>query len=81
MSIFDSLGNQQAQRQQITPQQAIQQLRSNPASVLKQAGLSVPDGMSNPQQIIQHLLQSGQVPQARYQQAMQMMGRMQGLRG
>ena len=76
MSIFDSLGNQQAQRQQITPQQAIQQLRSNPASVLKQAGLSVPDGMSNPQQIIQHLLQSGQVPQARYQQAMQMMGRM-----
>lgn len=77
MSIFDSLGGQQAQRQQITPQQAIQQLRSNPASVLKQAGLSVPDGMNNPQQIINHLLQSGQVPQARYQQAMQMMGRMQ----
>lgn len=74
MSIFDSLGGQQ--KQQITPQQALQQLRENPAGVLKQAGLSVPDGMSNPQQIIQHLLQSGQVPQARYQQAMQMMGRM-----
>lgn len=76
MSIFDSLGNQKAQRQQVTPQQALQQLRSNPAAVLKQAGLSVPDGMRNPQQIINHLLQSGQVPQARYQQAMQMMGRM-----
>ena len=76
MSIFDSLGGQRQPAPQITPQQALQQLRSNPAAVLKQAGLSVPDGMSNPQQIIQHLLQSGQVPQARYQQAMQMMGRM-----
>ena len=77
MGIFDSLsGQRQQQAPQITPQQAMQQLRSNPAAVLKQAGLSVPDGMSNPQQIVQHLLQSGQVPQARYQQAMQMMGRM-----
>jgi hypothetical protein len=54
----------------------LSQLRQNPASVLKQAGLNIPAGMNNPQQIINHLLQSGQVPQSRYQQAMQMMSKM-----
>lgn len=70
MSIIDSLPSQK-----MTPQQAMQQLRSNPVGVLKQAGLNVPDGMNDPRQIVNHLLQSGQVPQNRFTQIMQMMGR------
>ena len=71
MSIYDALTT----KAPANPVQMLQQIRSNPAAVLRQRGLNIPDGMTNPQQIIQHLLSSGQVPQARYQQAMQMMGR------
>ena len=72
MSMFDQLGKSQIP-QQMNPMQAMQQLRANPASFLRARGLNIPDGINNPSQIIQHLLQSGQVPQARYQQAVQMM--------
>ena len=72
MSIFNSLGGGN-QQQQITPQQAMSQLQSDPSGTLKQFGLNVPAGMNNPQQIVQHLLQSGQVPQGKINQAMQMM--------
>lgn len=70
MSIFDSLG-----QQQMNPMQMMNQLRSNPSAVLKQRGLNVPDGMTNPQQIVQHLLNSGQISNSRLQSVMQMMGR------
>lgn len=72
MSLYDQLTGQKMHN----PLQMLSQLRQNPASVLKQAGLNIPAGMNNPQQIINHLLQSGQVPQSRYQQAMQMMSKM-----
>lgn len=72
MSIFDSIGQAP---QQMNPMQMIQQLRSNPAAMLKQRGLNIPAGMNDPQQIIQHLVSSGQVPQARLQQVMSMIGR------
>lgn len=71
MSIFEQLGRQQTAP--ANPAQLIQQIKSDPAGMLRQKGLSIPAGMNNPQQIIQHLIQSGQVPQARYQQVMQMM--------
>ena len=72
MSIYDSLGsNGGQQRQQMTPQEAMRQLRANPAAALKQAGLNIPAGLNNPQAIINHLLQSGQIPQARYARALQ----------
>lgn len=81
MSIFDSLGNGNMQNgQQITPQQALSQLQSDPSGVLKQIGLNVPAGMTNPQQMVQHLMQTGQIPQSRFSQAMQMMGQMMGRR-
>lgn len=67
MGLFDQLG------QQNNPMQMLQQIRQNPAAILQKAGLNIPAGMSDPQQIIQHLMQSGQVSQQRYQQAMQMM--------
>lgn len=73
MGVFDKLGQKP---QQLNPAQMLQQLRSNPVSMLKQAGYNVPNGMNNPQQMINYLLQSGQVPQARYQQAVQMLSRM-----
>jgi len=77
MSIFDSLGSQPKQ-QQMSPGQALQQLKANPAQVLKDRGISIPVGMTNPQQIVQHLVQSGQVPQSRLAQAMQMAQRFVG---
>ncbi len=71
MSIFDALGGQAP----MNPMQMMAQLRSNPAAVLKQRGLNVPDGMNDPQQIVQHLISSGQVSNNALQAAMQMMGR------
>ena len=68
MSFFNQLG-----RQQTNPMQMMQQLRADPAGFLRQAGLNVPAGITDPQQMINHLMQSGQVSQQRYQQAMQMM--------
>ena len=74
MSLFDQLqGGPRAP--QINPQQMLQQLRADPAGTLRQRGLNIPEGMTNPQQIIQHLVQSGQVSNPRLQQAMQMLGR------
>lgn len=78
MSLFDSLQRTSnaapnAQMRVGNPMQLVQQLQANPAAMLKQRGLNIPDGMTNPQQIIQHLVQSGQVPQNRLTQAMQMM--------
>ena len=64
MSIFESLGNAQ-KPQAVNPQQAMQMLKSNPAQELKRAGYSIPAGMNNPTQILQHLLQSGQLTNPR----------------
>ena len=70
--VFDALKGG-APNTPMNPMQMLNALKSDPVSVLRSRGLNIPDGMNNPNQIIQHLLQSGQVPQARYQQAMQMM--------
>lgn len=46
-------------------------------NLLKQQGITVPQGMeNNPQGIIQHLMQSGRIPQGRFNMAQQMMQRM-----
>ena len=45
-------------------------------NLMKQQGIDVPQGMeNNPQAIIQHLIQSGRVPQGRVQQIMSRMFR------
>ena len=65
---------QTSQQLQINPQQAMQQLRSDPVGMLKQAGFNVPENLAgDPGGMIQHLVQSGQVPQTRVTQLMQMM--------
>lgn len=48
------------------------QLRSNPLGVLRQCGFNVPDNLNDPNAIIQHLMNSGQVNQNQYNQARQM---------
>lgn len=64
MSLFNQLGNQP---------NMMNQLRTNPAAMLKQRGLNIPEGMNDPQQIINHLLQTGQINNSRLQMAQQMM--------
>lgn len=49
----------------------LSQLRSNPMLVLSQK-YNIPQGMTNPQDIIQHLLNTNQISQAQVNQAMQM---------
>lgn len=49
----------------------ISQFKSNPMQMLLQK-YNIPQGMSNPQEIIQHLLNSGQISQAQVNQAMKM---------
>lgn len=67
--LFQSFGQQTDPAQQ-NPRDAAMEM-------LKQRGIQIPAGMeNNPQGIIQHLMQSGAVPQNRLQMAQQMMQRM-----
>lgn len=50
----------------------LSQLRSNPLGMLRQMGFNVPQNLNDPNAIIQHLMNSGQVSQAQYEQARQM---------
>lgn len=51
--------------------QMYQQFRQNPMGLLTRK-FNIPQNLNNPQEIIQHLLNSGQVSQAQVNQAMQM---------
>mgnify|MGYP006958159054 CR=1 FL=1 len=77
MSIFDSLG-QRAQPQQMD-QRAMQaelgSIKADPGKYLKGHGFNIPAGMTDPKQITQHLLRTGQVGSPRLQQVMRMLGR------
>lgn len=56
----------------MNPMAMLNQLKQNPLGLLRQAGYNVPDNMTNPQAIIQHLMNSGQISQAQLNQAQQM---------
>ena len=75
MSLFDTLGNKGKQTAPMNPMQMLQALKQNPASMLRQRGLTIPDGMTDPQQMAQYLLSSGQISQRRYNAAMQAAGK------
>ena len=48
--------------QQMNMQEAMAQLQSNPAQMIRQKGYNVPDDIvNNPQATVMHLIQSGQV--------------------
>lgn len=47
-------------------------LMSNPMQMLSKNGFNVPQNLNDPQAIVQHLLNSGQITQDMVNQAMQM---------
>lgn len=56
----------------MNPMQMIQQLQANPIQFLQRAGFNVPSNLNSPNDIIQHLMNSGQVSQDAYNRARQM---------
>ena len=85
MSLFDSLGKTPtptpATNGPSNPMQALSQLRSNPVQMLSKAGFNVPENIgNNPQAIVQHLLNTNQITQQRFNQSQMMANRMMGRR-
>ena len=69
MSLFDKLNNQ--------PQMNMQQLQQNPIGMAKQAGYNIPENLAgNPQAMVQHLIQTGQVANPMLQKIMPMIQRL-----
>lgn len=56
----------------MNPMQTIQQLKANPIQFLQRAGFNVPSNLNDPNAIIQHLMNSGQISQQNYERARQM---------
>ena len=70
--LYQSFGSQpmQAASAQQNPRDAAMEM-------LKQRGIQIPQGMeNNPSAILNHLMQSGQIPQGRLNMAQQVMQRM-----
>lgn len=59
-------------RPMMNPMQLLRQLQTNPAQMLRQAGFNIPQNATDPNAIISHLMESGQITQERYNQARQM---------
>lgn len=83
MSLFDQLGKQPVQEQpQSNPQQAqrafqndLASLKANPVEYAKAHGKNLPEGMTDPSQMVQYLLKSSQVSNPYYQLVMRLIGR------
>lgn len=61
------------------PLQMLQQLKSNPMQFLMQRRMNIPQNIANdPNAIINHLLQTGQVSQEQINRAYQQMGQLRG---
>lgn len=50
----------------------INQIKQNPMQFVAQRGFNLPQGMNDPNQIIEHLMKSGQITQQQYDRAVQM---------
>jgi hypothetical protein len=50
--------------------QMMEQMKNNPVQFLMNRGLNIPQGMNNPQEMVQHLLNTGQVSQQQYENAL-----------
>lgn len=69
--LFQSFGSQQMQA---APAQ--QNPRDAAISLMKQHGIQIPQGIeNNPSAILNHLMQSGRIPQGRLNMAQQMLSR------
>lgn len=54
------------------PLQMLQALKANPMQFLMQRRMNLPQGMTDPQAILNHLMQTGQVSQDQVNRAWQM---------
>ncbi len=57
-------------KNQVNPMQMMEQLKNNPVQFLMNRDLSIPQGMNDPRQMVQHLLNTGQVSQQQYENAL-----------
>lgn len=78
MSLFDKLDTGQNMTPQVQPrsltrEEAMRQLQSNPAAVLRHAGMNVPGDMRDPQQIVGYLLRTNQLGGNRNRQIVQLL--------
>lgn len=58
---FNAMGGNQPNMMQM-----VQQLKANPIQFLQRAGYNVPSNLNDPNAIIQHLMNSGQISQQNY---------------
>lgn len=65
--LFNALGGMAS-----NPMALLTQLKNNPLGLLRQRGFNIPDNLNDPNAIIQHLMNSGQINQQTYNQARQM---------
>ena len=73
MGLFDRMGQAQGQGDQLA------QVKSNPVGMARQAGYQIPENLAgNPQAMVQHLIQSGQVGGPMLQRIMPMMQKLMG---
>lgn len=56
----------------INPMAMLAQIKQNPLAFLRQRGFNVPENLNDPNAIIQHLMNSGQVTQAQFDNAQRM---------
>lgn len=68
--LFNALGG--AAMGNMNPMVMLQQLKQNPLGMLRRYGFNVPDNLTDPNAIIQHLMNSGQINQQQYNRARQM---------
>lgn len=62
--------------------QMFQTFMQNPAQMLAQRGINIPQQMANdPNAIMQHLMSTGQINQTQYNQAQQMAQQFRGMLG
>jgi len=54
------------------PMQMLNQIKQNPIQFLAQRGMDIPSNLNNPNDIIQHLMNSGKISQEQYNQAVKM---------
>ena len=75
MSIFERFQGQKNQMT-LTPEQQndVASIQANPAAFLKARGYNIPEGMNDPRQITQYLLQNGQIGIPRLREVMQQIG-------
>ena len=70
MSLFDKVNGQQMN---------MEQLRRDPVGAARQAGYNIPENLAgNPQAMVQHLIQTGQISNPMLQRIMPMMQRLGG---